>query len=129
MDRFEVIYYETEEGTQPARDFIDALPVKLRVKVARSIDLLSVAGTLLREPDSKPLRDGIFELRTKLESEATRILYFFTVGRTIVLTNGFVKTTRRTPHTRDPEGAALSRGLPEETTCLRVTAFETTSTR
>lgn len=49
MDRFEVIYYETEEGTQPARDFIDALPVKLRVKVARSIDLLSVAGTLLRE--------------------------------------------------------------------------------
>lgn len=97
MDRFEVIYYETEEGVQPARDFIDALPVKLRVKVARSIDLLSVAGTLLREPDGKPLREGIFELRTKLGSEATRILYFFTVGRTIVLTNGFVKTTRRTP--------------------------------
>lgn len=97
MERFEVIYYETEGGVQPAREFIDSLPPKLRVKVARSIDLLSVAGTLLREPDSKPLRNGLFELRTKLGPDATRIIYFFSVGRTVVLTNGFIKTTRRTP--------------------------------
>jgi phage-related protein len=49
------------------------------------------------EPYSKSLEDGIFELRTKLGSDITRVLYFFVIGKKIVLTNGFVKKKQKTP--------------------------------
>jgi len=54
-------------------------------------------GTELREPYSAPLEDGIFELRCKLGSNITRALYFFYVGKRIVVTNGFIKKTQKTP--------------------------------
>jgi phage-related protein len=45
-----------------------------------------------------------FELRAKQSSNITRILYFFVVGHQIILTNGFVKKTQKTP----PEEIALA---------------------
>ena len=45
-----------------------------------------------------PSYDGkIFELRTKVSSDITRILYFFVIEQKIILTNGFVKKTQKTP--------------------------------
>ena len=46
---------------------------------------------MLREPYSKHLDDGIFELRCKFGSDITRVLYFFYYEGKIILTNGFVK--------------------------------------
>ena len=43
------------------------------------------------------MEDGIFELRCKLGSNITRALYFFYVGKRIVVTNGFVKKTQKSP--------------------------------
>jgi phage-related protein len=43
------------------------------------------------------VKDGIFELRTIQGNNITRILYFFVVGKQIVLTNGFIKKTQKTP--------------------------------
>ena len=43
------------------------------------------------------MEDGIFELRCKLGSNITRALYFFYVGKRIVVTNGFIKKTQKTP--------------------------------
>ena len=36
-------------------------------------------------------------LRAKSGSNISRILYFFVVGRRIVLTNGFIKKSQKTP--------------------------------
>ena len=66
-------------------------------KTFRTIDLLEANGPLLREPYSKSLEDGIFELRTKQGTDITRVLYFFFIGEKIILTNGFVKKTQKTP--------------------------------
>ena len=66
-------------------------------KTLRTIDLLEMNGPLLREPYSKPLENGIFELRTKQGSDITRVLYFFIVGKKAVLTNGFIKKSQKTP--------------------------------
>ena len=41
--------------------------------------------------------EGIFELRAKVGSDITRVLYFFYVERHIILTNGFIKKTQKTP--------------------------------
>ncbi len=97
MEEFEVVFYQKANGEYPAKEFINAQPVKMRAKIYRQMAVLQAAGNALREPDSKSLGDGIFELRTKQGSDITRVLYFFFVGKQIVLTNGFVKKTDKTP--------------------------------
>lgn len=94
---FDVEYYEKEDGTFPAEEFILSLDSKMQAKMFRELDLLETFGNQLREPHSKPLGDGIYEIRAKLASDITRVLYFFVVNKKIILTNGFVKKTQKTP--------------------------------
>ena len=63
----------------------------------RVIGLLESFGTELREPYSKHLEEGIFELRAQVGTDISRVLYFFVVGRQVILTNGFIKKTQKTP--------------------------------
>lgn len=90
-------FYEDEKGIQPAKEFLLGLDKKMRAKIVNTIAILQDNGYELREPYSKHLSEGIYELRAKVGSDATRILYFFYVGGNIVLTNGFVKKTQKTP--------------------------------
>ena len=78
---YEIILYDTEDGRCPVQELLGSLEPKLLAKTLRTIDLLEMNGPLLREPYSKPLENGIFELRTKQGSDITRVLYFFIVGR------------------------------------------------
>ena len=94
---YEIILYDTEDGRCPVQELLDSLEPKLLAKILRTIDLLEMNGPLLREPYSKPLENGIFELRTKQGSDITRVLYFFIVGKKAVLTNGFIKKSQKTP--------------------------------
>ena len=94
---YEIILYDTEDGRCPVQELLDSLEPKLLAKTLRTIDLLEMNGPLLREPYSKPLENGIFELRTKQGSDITRVLYFFIVGQKAALTNGFIKKSQKTP--------------------------------
>ena len=93
----EVLFYDLPNGEEPVRVFLDLLNHKMRAKMVREIELLANNGPDLREPDSKHIDDGIFELRAKTGSDISRVLYFFYVGRRAVLTNGFIKKTQKTP--------------------------------
>ena len=95
--RFEIEIYTRENGKSPFRDFLVSLPSKLKAKVIWTITLLEEQGTNLREPYSAPLNDGLFELRTKLGSDIVRCIYFYDMGRIVILTNGFLKKDRKTP--------------------------------
>lgn len=95
---FQVEFYEDDKGSSPAYDFIMGLDnKKLQAKVVGSLEVLSEKGNMLREPYSKHLDDGIFELRCKVATDIVRLLYFFHEGRIIVVTNGFVKKSQKTP--------------------------------
>ncbi|NBI67163.1 type II toxin-antitoxin system RelE/ParE family toxin [Pseudoflavonifractor sp. 60] len=94
---YDVEYYELEDGSKPAEEFILAQNYKMQAKIFSNLTYLEAMGPSLREPYSKPLGDGIFEIRTKLGSDITRVLYFFVVGQKVILTNGFVKKTSKTP--------------------------------
>lgn len=94
---FEIVFYSTQDGTEPAKEFLLSLDKKMRAKMTRTIVILSENGNDLREPYSKSLGDGIFELRAKVGSDITRVLYFFFVDGKIILTNGFIKKTQATP--------------------------------
>ena len=95
---FEVRFYESDDGHKPALEQICRIKdQKLKAKVFRSLKLLESFGNQLGWPDSAPLRDGIFELRTVHSSNIVRTLYFFQKERTVVVTNSFIKKTQKTP--------------------------------
>lgn len=97
MGNFEIEYFEKGDKTRPAEDFILSENIKMQAKLFRMLELLELKGNELREPYSKYLTDGIFELRAKQGSDISRVLYFFVVGRKIILTNGFRKKSQKTP--------------------------------
>lgn len=97
MQEFEIIFYKTENGENPVSDFLDSLDAKMRAKMLMSIRIVKENGHLARMPYSEELQDGIFELRAKVGSDISRVLYFFMIGRKIILTNGFIKKTQKTP--------------------------------
>ena len=94
---FEIEFYEKENGDVPVKEFLLSLDNKMRAKMIRTIEMLRHNGYELREPYSKNIGNGIMELRAKIGSDITRVMYFFVVGRKAILTNGFVKKTQKTP--------------------------------
>ena len=97
LTNFTIEFYKTCNGKCPVSEFLDSLDDKMRAKVLREICLLEEYGYELREPYSKSLNDGIFELRIRQSTNIARVLYFFVVDKKIVLTNGFIKKQMQTP--------------------------------
>lgn len=88
-------FYKTKDGSKPAREFIFLQETKMKAKLFGLVDMLEQYGNQLREPYSKSLGDGIFEIRAKVGTDITRVLYFFYYEGRIILTNGFVKENSR----------------------------------
>jgi len=86
---FIVEFYETEAGTCPVREFLDEL------KASAPDDFAAVVAGLAklrrrqyhREPLSRPLGDGLFELRHVGKLNA-RVFWFFVKNRRIVAVHG-----------------------------------------
>lgn len=97
MNKFEAEFYATKDGKKPAKDFMLSQDEKMRAKLFGLVDILEQYGNALREPYSKSLGDGIFELRAKVGTNISRVLYFFYYEGRIILTHGFVKKTQKTP--------------------------------
>ena len=87
--QFSVEFYETTSGTCPVREFLDEL------KGSDPDDFAAVIAGLAklrhrqyhREPLSKALGEGLFELR-HVGKLNTRVLWFFTKSRRIVAVHG-----------------------------------------
>lgn len=110
MTGFEVIFYEKENGDCPVEEFISSLDAKMRAKMVGLLELLEEKGNQLREPYSKHIDDGIFEIRCKVGNNISRVLYFFYYEGKIILTNGFIKKTQKTP----PEEIKLAKERRDE---------------
>lgn len=81
MTKFKVYFYEKSNGERPVELFLDSLDIKMRVKAINSLEILEDHGNCLREPYSKPIEKGIFELRIQFSSDIVRIFYFFKIGQ------------------------------------------------
>ena len=97
MENFEVDFFRLDNNECPVIEYLNSINKKLRAKILWTIKLLETNGNTLELPYSRPLEDGIYELRTKQGSDITRVLYFFYIGRKIILTNGFTKKTNKVP--------------------------------
>lgn len=98
MERFKVVFYREEDGSKPLGAFIRSLRNDMKAALVMDLHLLEEFGNMAREPLSKHLCDGIFELRTTVGSDIIRVLFFYDKDRIIVATNGFVKKSQKTPH-------------------------------
>ena len=94
---FQVEFYEKEDGDIPVEKFLNSLDIKMRNKILMILNVLQERGNQLREPYSKHLEDGIFEVRGKVGNDISRVLYFFYYNGKIIMTNGFIKKTQKTP--------------------------------
>ncbi len=95
--KYIVDFYEDESGDRPAESFISSCDEKMQAKIFRAVDILSDYGPMTKMPHSEYLTDGIFEIRAQSNGNIARVLYFFVVGKQIILTHGFVKKTQKTP--------------------------------
>jgi len=94
---WEIIFYTTEQGKCPVKDFMLTLSKPDFVDMTKRIEYLQTVGNDIRRPHGAPLRDKIYELRIPILNNETRILYFFCYNDYIVLTNSFIKKTDKVP--------------------------------
>jgi phage-related protein len=93
MPKTEVVFYKEDDGSVPMLEWLDSLQPKALDKCTVRIERLEEMGHELRRPEADFLRDGIYELRVRLQHLNYRILYF-SHGRTAaVISHGLVKET------------------------------------
>ncbi len=87
-------------GSVPMIDFLESITVLERVLIYKHIEkLIEYKNNNFRLSDkfTKPLQDGIFELKVNLKNKTSRSLYFYEKNQMIIFTNGFVKKSGKTP--------------------------------
>lgn len=98
---FTVEFYETNDGRCPVKEFLDAM------KASDPDDLAATLAGLAklrnrqyhREPLSKAIGEGLFELR-HVGKLNTRVVWFFARGRRIVAVHG-IRNEGRSIASRD----------------------------
>jgi phage-related protein len=91
MPATKVIFFRERDATVPVLDWLDGLPMKARIKCVARLQRLADLGHELRRPDADLLRDGIYELRIKLQTQNYRLLYFFHGRMAAVVSHGLQK--------------------------------------
>ena len=92
------------------RAWLELLPGKLYRKVEDYAGLLAELGPHTPMPYARPLRDGVSELRPSLDGIQTRVTYWITNDRRIVLLTVFRKT-------RSHEEAQINRAVQAKKAC------------
>ncbi len=95
--KWQVDFFQDARGEYPVKVWMAALPVKDRARIARTIDLLEMYGTLLRMPHCKHVQGKIWELRIAVGRRDYRVLYFAAIGRRFILLHSLDKKTTKIP--------------------------------
>ncbi len=73
------------------------LPEGLQARYIHLTSRMPVYGPNLREPHTKAMGNGLFELRLKGMEGIARVFYCTVVGSAIVMLHSFIKKTDKTP--------------------------------
>lgn len=91
-----VVFYRTAGGAEPVLDWLRGLPRDDRQAIGT--DLATVQfGWPIGMPLSRPLGNGLWEVRTTLPGRRIARLLFFVAGDRIGVVHGFIKKTQKTP--------------------------------
>lgn len=96
---FEVVFYKDAKGNSPVEEFLLGLVTSNKAlfnKSSNGIEKLRYR-VYHKEPLSKHLESGLWELRIKSGTDILRIIYTFRKGQVIILLHVFVKKQQKTP--------------------------------
>jgi len=93
--KLDAVFFRTEAGTEPVRQWLLSLAKDERKAIGD--DVLKVQYCWpIGMPLVGNLGDGLWEVRSRLGDRIARVI-FCVEGRMMVLLNGFVKKTQKTP--------------------------------
>jgi len=93
-----VEFYRLPNGKCPIEEFLDSLTGKQAQKVLWVLQLVEELDSVPRQYFKKLAgSEGIWEVRIQFGNDVFRLLGFFDGGSLLILTNGFVKKTPKTP--------------------------------
>jgi phage-related protein len=75
---------------------IESLPKGLQARYIHLTGRMQEYGPHLREPHTKAMGDGLFELRLKSKEGIARVFYCAVIEHRIVLLHSFIKKTDKT---------------------------------
>jgi phage-related protein len=95
--RLRVVFFKTDAGTEPVRDWLKELNREERKTIGEDIKTVQF-GWPLGMPLVRKLETGLWEVRSRLPGRIARVI--FTVDDDLMmLLHGFIKKSQRTPIT------------------------------
>ena len=95
--RVPAIFYRTEAGGEPVREWLKGLSPEDRKWIGEDIKTVEF-GWPVGMPVCRPLGDGIYEVRASLgQNRIARVLFYIDRRGRMVLLHGFIKKTQKTP--------------------------------
>ena len=95
--RIPAIFFRTEAGGEPVRDWLKSLSRDDRKLIG--IDIMTVEfGWPIGMPVCRPMGQGLYEVRSNLSGkQIARVLFYVDKRGRMVLLHGFIKKTQKTP--------------------------------
>jgi phage-related protein len=96
--RVPAIFYQTEGGREPVREWLKALPFPDdRKRIGEDIKTVEF-GWPIGMPTCRALGQGVFEVRAHLtHNRIARVLFYVDAKNRMVLLHSFIKKTQKTP--------------------------------
>ncbi len=92
-----VVFYRTDNGVEPVRDWLKSLPMVERRTIGEDIKAVQFRWPL-GMPLVRKLSGKVWEVRIQLPTRIARVLFTVRGGK-LVLLHGFIKKTQATPQT------------------------------
>ena len=102
---FAVLFFRTETGREPVREWLKALPVEERRLIGEDLKTLQFRWPL-GMPLVRSLGSALWELRSRLPNRTARVL-FYVCDTQLILLHGFIKKTQKLP--KEDKALALKR--------------------
>jgi phage-related protein len=97
MKRIAAIFYRTDAGNEPLREWLKSLDAEERRRIGEDIKTVEF-GWPIGMPVCRPMGDGLHEVRTDLPGKKiSRVFFYVDRLQRMVLLHGIVKKTRKTP--------------------------------
>ena len=94
--RIELVFYQTDAGNVPVRDWLLGLPEVNRREIGQDLQRVQFRWPV-GMPLCRPLGGGLWEVRSDLPSRRIARLLFFVHENRIGVVHGFIKKTQKTP--------------------------------
>ena len=96
LKKVHAVFYRTQQGKEPVRDFIRSLAREDKRIIGADIATVEF-GWPVGKPTCAPLGSGLWEIRSDLTSRRIVRVLFMLHQSQMVLLHGFIKKTQKTP--------------------------------